>query len=135
MKKRWIAICSLICIAMILICIIVFRMSRKEGYIFGDAIPIDVISDKHCDDGYYLTVLLPDYVKEEYSLQYDELTLQTSKRIYDQIDVEDRFAGISVRVTIPYGESKKDIGMVLKEKLADYCMIVGVATSDNRTID
>ncbi len=136
LKKRLAIILSLAGI-MICACICVFglKMTEEKGYSFVTALSIDDIAEKmQEEDGFYLTVALPDHVRNEYSLSYEKLTIQTSKDIFKQVKANEGFVGATLQVTIPEGRPEKEIGIVLKEKLAEYCRIISVTTKENVVI-
>lgn len=136
LKKRLAIILSLTGI-MICACICVFglKMTEEKGYSFVTALSIDDIAEKmQEEDGFYLTVALPEHVRNEYSLSYEKLTIQTSKDIFEQVKANEGFVGATLQVTIPEGRPEKEIGIVLKEKLAEYCRIISVTTKENVVI-
>ena len=136
LKKRLAIILSLAGI-MICACICVFglKMTEEKGYTFVTALSIDDIAEKmQEEDGFYLTVALPEHVRNEYSLSYEKLTIQTSKDIFKQVKANEGFVGATLQVTIPEGRPEKEIGIVLKEKLAEYCRIISVTTKENVVI-
>lgn len=136
LKKRLAIILSLAGI-MICACICVFglKMTEEKGYSFVTALSIDDIAEKmQEEDGFYLTVALPEHVRNEYSLSYEKLTIQTSKDIFEQVKANEGFVGAALQVTIPEGRPEKEIGIVLKEKLAEYCRIISVTTKENVVI-
>lgn len=136
LKKRLAIILSLAGI-MICACICVFglKMTEEKGYTFVTALSIDDIAEKmQEEDGFYLTVALPEHVRNEYSLSYEKLTIQTSKDIFEQVKANEGFVGATLQVTIPEGRPEKEIGIVLKEKLAEYCRIISVTTKENVVI-
>lgn len=136
LKKRLAIILSLAGI-MICACICVFglKMTEEKGYSFVTALSIDDIAEKmQEEDGFYLTVALPEHVRNEYSLSYEKLTIQTSKDIFEQVKANEGFVGATLQVTIPEGRPEKEIGIVLKEKLAEYCRIISVTTKENVVI-
>ena len=136
LKKRLAIILSLAGI-MICACICVFglKMTKEKGYSFVTALSIDDIAEKmQEEDGFYLTVALPEHVRNEYSLSYEKLTIQTSKDIFEQVKANEGFVGATLQVTIPEGRPEKEIGIVLKEKLAEYCRIISVTTKENVVI-
>ena len=136
LKKRLAIILSLAGI-MICACICVFglKMTEEKGYSFVTALSIDDIAEKmQEEDGFYLTVALPEHVRNEYSLSYEKLTIQTSKDIFKQVKANEGFVGATLQVTIPEGRPEKEIGIVLKEKLAEYCRIISVTTKENVVI-
>ena len=136
LKKRLAIILSLAGI-MICACICVFglKMTEEKGYAFVTALSIDDIAEKmQEEDGFYLTVALPEHVRNEYSLSYEKLTIQTSKDIFEQVKANEGFVGATLQVTIPEGRPEKEIGIVLKEKLAEYCRIISVTTKENVVI-
>lgn len=94
----------------------------------------DVTEKSHTDD-YYLTLLLDDFVVEEYGLTYNSLTIKTTESIYNNVDVNSGFVGVSLEITIPSNQEKRDIGMILKENLTDWCKIIGITTKNNEIID
>lgn len=136
LKKRLAIILSLAGI-MICACICVFglKMTEEKGYAFVTALSIDDIAEKmQEEDGFYLTVALPEHVRNEYSLSYEKLTIQTSKDIFEQVKANEGFVGATLQVTIPEGRPEKEIGIVLKEKLAEYCRIISITTKENVVI-
>ena len=136
LKKRLAIILSLAGI-MICACICVFglKMTEEKGYSFVTALSIDDIAEKmQEEDGFYLTVALPEHVSNEYSLSYEKLTIQSSKDIFEQGKENEGFVGATLQVTIPEGRPEKEIGIVLKEKLAEYCRIISVTTKENVVI-
>ncbi len=136
LKKRLAIILSLAGI-MICACICVFglKMTEEKGYTFVTALSIDDIAEKmQEEDGFYLTVALPEHVRNEYSLSYEKLTIQTSKDIFEQVKANEGFVGATLQVTIPEVRPEKEIGIVLKEKLAEYCRIISVTTKENVVI-
>ena len=94
----------------------------------------DVTEKSHTDD-YYLTLLLDDFVVEEYGLTYNGLTIRRTESIYNNVDVNSGFVGVSLEITIPSNQEKRDIGMILKENLTDWCKIIGITTKNNEIID
>ena len=136
LKKRLAIILSLAGI-MICACICVFglKMTEEKGYTFVTTLSIDDIAEKmQEEDGFYLTVALPEHVRNEYSLSYEKLTIQTSKDIFEQVKANEGFVGATLQVTIPEVRPEKEIGIVLKEKLAEYCRIISVTTKENVVI-
>ena len=94
----------------------------------------DVTEKSHTDD-YYLRLLLDDFVVEEYALTYNSLIVKTTESIYNNVDVNSGFVGVSLEITIPSNQEKRDIGMILKENLTDWCKIIGITTKNNEIID
>ncbi len=99
------------------------------------ALSVKDVKEKIHTDDYYLTVLLDDFVVQEYGLSYNSLKLKTTESIYNQIKPGSGFSGVSLKITIPENQEKRDLGMVLKEKLSDWCLIIGITTKDNKIID
>ncbi len=136
MKKRLAIILSLAGIMLCAcICVFGFQTTKSKDYTFVTTLSIDDIIEKtQGEDGFYLTVALPEYVREEYSLPYEKLTIQTSEDIFEKVKANEGFAGMTLQVTIPNGQPKREIGMVLKEKLTEYCRVTSVTTKGNTVI-
>lgn len=137
MKKRLAVIISLAGIMLCAcVCVFSFQTAEAKDYTFVTALSIDDITEKtYEEDQFYLTVTLPEHMREEYSLSYDELTIQTSKEIFDQVKLNNGFTGATLQVTIPEGQPEKEIGIVLKGKLMEYCRIISLTTKDNVVIE
>lgn len=136
MKKR-LAVIMFLAGIMACACILFFGFQTAEAkdYTFVASLSIDNITEKtQGEDGFYLTVALPEYVREEYSLPYDKLTIQTSEDIFEKVKANEGFAGVTLQVTIPNGQPKREIDMVLKEKLTEYCRVISVTTKGNAVI-
>lgn len=125
--------------ALILILVLAFDGCGKEtadtGHTFVTSIPILDITDKFSEDEFYVTIVLDDCIVEEYRLTYNELTVPVNEDIYDEIVVNEGFSGVTLQVTIPDGQPKSDIRMVLKDKLTQYCKIISVTTTKNIVIN
>lgn len=125
--------------ALILILVSAFVGCGQEtadtGHTFITSIPVLDITDKFSEDEFYVTIVLDDCIVEEYRLTYNELTVPVNEEIYDEIVVNEGFAGVTLQVTIPDNQPKSDIGMVLKEKLTQYCKIISVTTTKNIVIN
>ncbi len=136
MKKRAAVILSLAGIMLCAcICVFGFQTAEAKDYTFVTALSIDDITEKtQEEDGFYLTVALPEHVREEYGLAYENLTIQTSKGIFEQVKADKGIVGVTLQVTLPDGQPKRGIGMVLKEKLTEYCRIISVTTKGNAVI-
>ena len=132
-KKYVVPVCLVICI--VLISVFCLKLPSAKGYSFVSSVPITDITDKFYSDDYYVTVVLEDDIVEEYSLKHNQLTIPVNKDIYNQVVVNDGFAGITLQVTVPSNQPKTDIGMVLKEERAEYCRIVSVTDKDNIVLD
>ena len=98
-------------------------------------ISIQNITEKSHTDNYYLTILLDDSVVQEYGLSYNSLTFKTAESIYNKVKVNSGFVGASLKIVIPTDQEKRDLGMILKENLTDWCEIVGITTKDNVSIN
>ncbi len=133
MKKYLI---SIFVIIGIVICIFsILKISTKPDATIITTLSIQDVTEKSHTDNYYLTILLDDFVVEEYNLSYNSLTLKATESIYNRVEVNSGFAGVSLKITIPANQEKRDLGMILKEKLTDWCQIVGLTTEDNLLID
>ena len=142
MKKRFAAAFLLAGFAVGVIAGVVLSkcLKKDDGYIFITAIPIDDITDKFYNgEEYYITVLLEDYLVEEYRLTSDTFTFPTTKSIYDQVALNAGYVGVSLRatlpVTLPEGSKPPDMGLILRENLTEYCIITGVTAKGNIRID
>ena len=61
----------------------------------------------------------------------DTFTFPTTKSIYDEVELNVGYLGVSLEVTLPEGYAKKaDMGYVLRENLTKYCKITKVMASD-----
>ena len=133
MKKYLLSLIVIICIAIFIFSIM--KISIKPDTTVITTLSIQDITDKSHTDNYYLKILLDDFVVKEYGLSYNSLTLKTTESIYNKIKVNSGFSGISLKIVIPGSEEKRDLGMILKEKLTDWCEIIGITTKDNVIID
>ncbi len=133
MKKYMI---SLLIVIFIVICIFsVLKVSTKPDTTIITTLSIQDITEKSHTDDYYLTILLDEYVVEEYNLSYDKLTLKTTESIYEKVKENSGFSGITLKIEIPGNQEKRDLGMILKENLTDWCEIIGITTKDNVIIN
>lgn len=108
-------------------------LKNKESEVTITTLSIKDISDKRIDvDSYYLTLVLDDFVVNEYSLQCNKIELQTEKKIYDEVTVDSGFAGAAIE--IPRIQNNDEFVMMLKEKNTGKWKIKGVTTQDNRII-
>ncbi len=130
-------------LALILICIIMgagwfAEVSKKEKNkrVTITSMSIDGIAEKfHHEGGYYLTVVLEDWLLETYHLSYDRVSFRTEQKIYDNVVPGDNFTGICLKITEPDNRSKIDLGFVLKREQNDLCEIISVTTAENAGID
>ena len=133
MKKYLI---SLLVIIGIVICIFsVLKISTKPDTTIITTLSIQDITEKSHTDDYYLTILLDDFVAEEYGLSYKSLTLRTTESVYNKVKINSGFVGVSLKIVIPGNQEKRDLGMILKENLTDWCEVVGITTKNNVIID
>ena len=84
---------------------------------------------------YYLTILLDDFVVQEYGLSYNSLTLKTTESIYNKVKVNSGFVGVSLKIVNPSNQEKRNLGMILKENLTDWCEVIGITTKGNVIIN
>lgn len=129
MMKRFLAALLLIaCVGMCAGC--QSAPIRKQDH-FATAIGISDITDKFIDDQPYVTVVLDDYLIQEYSLDYNEVTIAVEKSVYDKVTLNTGYCGISLLVTIPDDLPKADIGLILKAKRIENIKITSATTKDN----
>ncbi len=133
MKKYLLPLIVIICIAIFIFSIM--KISVKPDTTVVTSLSIQDITDKSHIDNYYLKILLDDFVVQEYGLSYNSLTLKTTESIYNKVKVNSGFAGVSLKIVIPGSEEKRDLGMILKENLIDWCEVIGITTKDNAIID
>jgi len=133
MKKYLIPLFVVIGIA---ICVFpILKISTKPDTTIITALAVQDITEKSHTDNYYLTILLDDFVVQEYGLSYNSLTFKTAESIYNKVKVNSGFVGVSLKIVIPTNQEKRDLGMILKENLTDWCEIVGITTKDNVIIN
>ncbi len=120
----------------IVICVFsILKISTKPDTTIITTLSIQDITEKSHTDNYYLTILLDDFVVQEYGLSYNSLTFKTTESIYNKVKVNTGFVGVSLKIVIPTNQEKRDLGMILKENLTDWCEIVGITTKDNVIIN
>ncbi len=120
----------------IVICVFsILKISTKPQTTTITTMSIQDVTEKNHTDDYYLTLLLDDFVVEEFGLSYNSLTIKTTESIYNNVSVNSGFVGVSLKVTIPNNQETRDLGMILKENLTDWCQVIGITTKDNVIID
>ena len=134
MKKYLISLFMIICLVICVFSILKISTKPQSTTIITTLSIQDVTEKSHTDD-YYLRLLLDDFVVEEYALTYNSLIIKTTESIYNNVDVNSGFVGVSLEITIPSNQEKRDVGMILKENLTDGCKIIGITTKSNEIIN
>lgn len=130
MKRYLISLLVIVCVA--LCALLIFKISTKPQNTIITTLSVqDVTEKRHINYDYYLTLLLDDFVVEEYRLPHETLTIKTTKSIYDDVVVNSGFSGVSLKIVFPDNQEKRDLGMILKENLIDWCQVIGITTKDN----
>ena len=132
MKKYLI---PLLVIGIVICAFSILKISTKSDTTLVTTLSIQDITEKSHTDNYYLTILLDDFVVQENGLSYNSLTLKTTESIYNKVKVNSGFVGVSLKIVIPSNQEKRDLGVILKENLIDWCEVIGITTKDNVIID
>ena len=92
---------------------------------------IERVTAKYEKDGvFYLTVVSDDF----YHLPDQEISLQMTKSIYENVILNVKYVGAILRVRLPEGEKLMtiDAQSVLKLYGGEYCEITALTLSDGR---
>ncbi len=133
MKKYLISL--FVIIGIVIFAFSIIKASTKPDTTIITTLSIQDVTEKSHTDNYYLTTLLDDLVVKKYNLTHNSLKLKTTESIYNKVKINNGFVGVSLKITIPHNQEKRDLGMILNENLTDWCQIIGITTKDNIVID
>lgn len=122
-------------LALILLGVIIvgFRPSKPTYTVTITTLSIKDITEKIEHEGsYYLTIVLDDFVVEDYSLAFNQLTLPTEENLYNQLTVNTGYVGVCLEV--PYFQERGEFLLKLKSQDTANWKIISVTTSENQVV-
>lgn len=135
MKKKQVIFLSILAaiICTVGIFVIVHHYNRYEARIYT-TLSISQITEKSQADGaYYLTVVLDDFVVEDYHLTSNTLKLKTTEAIYSKIDTNLTYIGVSLKI-MPYDPTDGDVSFMLHTQNTQNWTVIKVFTDSNTSI-
>ncbi len=106
---------------------------KKKDSVTFHTFVVNDITGKQYNDDYYLTIELDDSFAERYRLPSKEITLRTTQSVYDEIDVNELYIGISIESTHEYQrlQTIDELAMLLEQNDTDNMVVVSVSPGNN----
>ena len=109
-----------------------FNSTSKPDSTYTTLSISDILEKKEFEDSYYLTIVLDDFLVEDCSLDFQQLTIATNETLYNQITVNTGYTGVSLKVP-DFQEYGEFLDMLKSRDTANW-KIMSVTTADNQKL-